>query len=437
MPATSSYLTRTTCRVCGNSDLIPLFSLGTQYVSDFVDKDKVHNGHKVPIDIDMCPRCTLVQQRHTAPPDILYSRKYWYKSGTTQTMREALRNVTQCAEHFVDLKPSDVVIDIGSNDGTLLRSYLKPCIKVGVEPAENLREEGSRGVDVFIGDFWSYEHVSSMAFQSAVGGLSPTEIPVKMKKAKVITACGMLYDLEDPNQFVADIARALAPDGLFITQLMCLKQTVERLDVGNFAHEHLEFYSLKSLVYLLRNHGLKIFDIEENDVNGGSYRLYIRHMTWCSNATATRETEGLNRVDHTLHVDEHGYDDPGLYKLMHRRMEANKQRVYDLLLEAKVRGKKVWVYGASTKGNVILQWAGIDKDLIDAAADRSPSKWGKYTVGTGIPIVSEEEFRKANPTYALVLPYAFLNEFINREAEWIRGGGSFIIPIPELRKLRQ
>ncbi len=290
-----------------------------------------------------------------------------------------------------------------------------------MEPAENLREEGCRGIDIFIGDFWSYDQVSSMAYYAGVGG---------EKKAKVITACGMMYDLEDPNQFVADIARALDPEGLFIAQLMCLRQTVEKLDVGNFAHEHLEFYSLGSLIYLLRNHGLKIFDIEENDVNGGSYRLYIRHMDYME--WGSQDIDGVDRVEHALHIMEQGYDDPNLYKLMYRRMERNKQKVFDFISGAMVRGKRVWVYGASTKGNVILQYYGIGKEMIDAAADRSPSKWGKYMIGTGIPIVNEEEFRKTKPDYALVLPYSFRKEFIEREVEWRSQGGKFIFPIPEL-----
>ena len=416
-----TYTTRTTCRVCGSANLTPLFSLGEQLVSDFVERDKVSAGHRCPIDIELCRDCTLVQAKHTAPQDFLYTRHYWYVSGTTDTMRAALADVAQAAEQRVDLKPGDVVLDIGSNDGTLLRAYTRPgIVRVGVEPATNLAEEGRRGIDFLINDFWSYERYQKdmvMAFGSP------------MKPARVVTALGMFYDLEDPNQFVADIAKVLAPDGLFIAQLMCLKQTLEKGDVGNFAHEHLEFYSLRSLHELMRRSGLEIFDIEENDVNGGSYRLFVRHR---GSNKPTQDGAAQYRLSKAAFVEKK-YDDTAMYKAFYQRISHNRDKVTSLIKFAVNGGKQVWVYGASTKGNVILQWFGLDRSRIMAAADRSPQKWGKFTIGTGIPIVSEEEFRRERPDYALVLPYAFLPEFIERERSWLLSGGKFIVPLPEPR----
>ena len=413
-----SYTTRTTCRVCGSDQLTPLFSLGVQHVSDFVPADKVTSGPKCPIDIELCRSCSLVQAKHTAPQDFLYTRHYWYRSGVTQTMRDSLRDVAAAVERTVSLKPGDVVLDIGSNDGTLLRSYSVPgIIKVGVEPATNLVGEGRRGVDIFINDFWHYKAFSD-AWTETNG----------LKRAKVVTAIGMAYDLEDPNQFIADVAKVLHPEGVFIAQLMCLKQTLEKRDVGNFAHEHLEFYSLRSLEVLFNRHGLEVFDLEENDVNGGSYRLFVRHRKGPTTpAVATRFNAGLIDEERArLH-------DPDAYVQFRSEMETNRRRVHAFVSDAVRQGKRVWVYGASTKGNVILQYYGLDHTLIEAAADRSPEKWGKFTAGTGIPIHDEETFRKANPDYALVLPYAFLPEFVERESAWLVQGGKFLVPLPTPR----
>ena len=424
-----TYTTRTTCRVCGSANLTPLFSLGEQYVSDFVERDKIHAGHRCPIDIELCRDCTLVQAKHTAPQDFLYSRFYWYRSGVTGTMRAALADVAQAAEQRVDLKAGDVVLDIGSNDGTLLRAYTRPgIVRVGVEPATNLAEEGRRGIDFLINDFWAYERYQKdmvMAFGSP------------MKQARVVTALGMFYDLEDPNQFVADIAKVLAPDGLFIAQLMCLRDMIALSDVGNLSHEHLEFYSYRSLEYLFGRHGLEIFDLETNSVNGQSTRLYVRHK----GSPLIREgqsTEDVMRAMLTVKVAlaaerDHRLDEPQMFQLWMATLADRRNRCVEFVRREVAAGRQVWVYGSSTKGNVILQWAGLDRSLIQAAADRSPEKWGKFTIGTGIPIVSEEEFRRERPDYALVLPYAFLPEMIERERAWLLRGGKFIVPLPEPR----
>lgn len=435
------YTTRTTCRVCGSADLTSLFSLGEQFVSDFVNQEDIHKGHKCPIDIELCNNCTLVQAKHTAPQDFLYSRHYWYRSGVTKTMRDALRDVTRAAESYVNLKPNDIVLDIGSNDGTLLRSYthlppdhpkrnLQYLIRVGVEPAINMIEEGSDGIDLLVTDFWSWEAYAKAYIDQFLDDSTPQE---DVPKAKVITACGMFYDLEDPNQFIGDVAKALAYDGVFIAQLMCLKQTLDKGDVGNFAHEHLEFYSLKSLQYLMNKHGLYIFDIEENNVNGGSYRIYVRHMGQ-SATIHSKDHKGILRVA-TAVDQEFKLHMPDSYVGFRSELISNKRMVVGFIRDKVAYGKKVWVYGASTKGNVILQYYGLDNFLIEGAADKSPEKLGKYTIGTGIPIVSEEQARAAMPDYFLVLPYSFLDEFVEREKDqpWRVNGGKFIVPLPEFK----
>jgi hypothetical protein len=407
-----NYTTRRTCRVCDSEKLSSLFSLGNLYISNFVDK--AHQGPKAPLEMVLCDNCSLVQLKHTAPQELLYAGFYWYKSGVTETMKKALRDITQKAEERFKLKEGDVVLDIGSNDGTLLRTYEIPgIIRVGVEPAKNLAEEGKRGVDCFINDFWNLEN-----YNKAVN-----------KKAKITTAIGMFYDMEDPNQFVFDAAQSLSNDGVFIAQLMCLKNMIDSNDVGNICHEHLEYYSFNSLEYLLNKNGLEIFDVEKNDVNGGSYRVYSRLKG--SNITCDGGLERVKKVK----KDEEGIKDKQTFIDFYKRIEDNKKKCVDFIRQENEKGKKTWVYGASTKGNTILQYYELtDKDIV-AAAERSSFKWGKYTIGTNIPIVSEDEARKAKPDYFLVLPYTFIKEFYQREGDWRANGGKFIVPLPDFKVL--
>jgi NDP-4-keto-2,6-dideoxyhexose 3-C-methyltransferase len=402
------------CRICHSEDVEPLFSLGEQYVSNFLSEGD-DPGEKVPIELMFCRNCTLVYLKHTAPQEILYRRYYWYRSGVTQTMRNALADITHQVEALVPLQEGDIVLDIGSNDGTLLRSYRnKDIITVGVEPANNLENEGRKGLDHFIHDFWLYD-----TYKEHIG-----------KPAKAITAIGMFYDLDDPNQFIADIAAALAPDGLFIAQLMCLRDMYELNDVGNLAHEHLEFYSLRSLDYIFGKCGMEIFDIDFNSVNGRSTRLFVRHSE--TRHLRPAAVGAKSRLENAYAAEEPLHD-PETFKTMFNAMEENKRKTVEFIENAVEEGKIVWVYGASTKGNTVLQYYGLTSDLIVGAAERSPEKWGLHTVGTKIPIYSEEDARKADPDYFLVLPYAFLSEFVKREHEWRDRGGRFIVPLPELR----
>ncbi|MBU1086389.1 MAG: class I SAM-dependent methyltransferase [Candidatus Omnitrophica bacterium] len=396
-------ITRTTCRLCGADKLQDIFSVGDQYVNDFVPKDKIGQGIKAPLDLVMCSKCTLLQLRHTAPQELLYSRHYWYRSGVTDTMRKALRNITEQVESMVELKSGDVVLDIGANDGTMLATYATEGIyRVGCEPADNLIDMLKQNTKYVMHDFWNYEKYMELAGQWGFG------------KAKVITAIGMFYDLEDPNKFIKDAQRALAEDGIFVAQLMCLAPMIEKNDLGNICHEHLEFYSLDSLKYLFETNGLEMFKIEENEINGGSYRIFARHYK----GTGMKFDEKFTLDDIMAFV---------------KRLETNRKLCVDFIKEEVAKGKTVYVYGASTKGNVILQYYGLDHTLIKAAAERSPEKWGKYTIGTWIPIVSEEEARRAQPDYFLVLPWAFFDEFYKREEKWRSKGGKFIVPLPEFR----
>ena len=391
------------CRLCGSDKMKFVFSIGNQYINDFVPADKVGQGIRAPLDLVMCNNCTLIQLKHTAPQELLYSRHYWYRSGVTETMRAALRDVAQAVEGLVDLKPGDAVLDIGANDGTLLAAYSgKDLIKIGCEPADNLIELLKKNTDYVMHDFWSYESLMEHSARWGAG------------KCKAITALGMFYDLEDPNKFIGDAAKALAPGGVFVAQLMCLASMLKQNDLGNICHEHIEYYSLESLRYLFENNGLEIFKIEENAVNGGSLRIFGRHLD-----------KGSIPFDEKLSVSD----------LMEfkARIDDNMKKCVAFIEQEVAKGKTVYVYGASTKGNVILQYYGLDTKLITAAGERSPEKYGKYTVGSWIPIISEADARAQQPDYFLVLPWAFFDEFYKRESDWRAKGGKFIVPLPDFR----
>jgi NDP-4-keto-2,6-dideoxyhexose 3-C-methyltransferase len=423
----------TRCRSCGSGRLTPALSLGEYYPSDFVPPGEERSATPIPIELALCESCTLVQARYQPDQHATYAQKYWFKSSSSPANREALADVARAVEARVPLKAGDVVLDIGSNDGTLLRSFTTPgVVRVGVEPAPNLAEEGSRGVDVLVNDFWSADAFWRPFEAEALSGrLCPVGL---VPRARVILALGMLYDAPDPNPFIRDVAAVLAPGGVFVAQLMCLRQTLAMNDVGNLTHEHLLFFSLASLDALYRRHGLVIADVEENAVNGGSYRVWAQHAD-----------EAWSQKGSMWHVDPHGLrslsavraesvmrlDRPARLTDFGWRVNASAGRLRDFVLSERAKGKRFWALGASTKGCLILQHAGLDASLIDACADPDPAKQGLVMAGSGVPVRSEEEFRQANPSYAIVLPYAFRKQIAEREAAWRAGGGRFVYSIPE------
>lgn len=412
----TEVLVRTNCRVCQNSSLSPVLSLGDQYISDFVDT--MTENASAPLELVICNAdeggCGLLQLKHTADQGSLY-RNYWYRSGINQTMRDALQNITTKASELVKLESGDFVIDTGSNDNTLLKSYTKQDIhRVGFEPATNLMPYAKDPNITVINDFFSAE---------------PFLKASKNQKAKIITSIAMFYDLENPNTFTADAASCLHKDGVWIIQMAYLPSMLLDNIFDNICHEHLEYYSLLSLENLLERHNLKVIDVELNDVNGGSYRTYITHKDNTNIVPfegARDRIEALRNQEKTMKLDTL---DP--YQDFAQNVENIKEQVTSFIKQEVENGKSVYVYGASTKGNTLLQYFGLDSTTITAAAERNPDKWGKKTVGTLIPIISEEDARAAKPDYFLILPWHFLPEFKTREQEYLTSGGKFIVPLPK------
>ena len=333
-----------------------------------------------------------------------------------KTMTDELYGIAAKVESLVELEPGDFVLDIGANDGTLLRGYKIDGInKIGFEPAKNLSIWNKEGTTKIIEDFFNFSD-----WQKEFGGA----------KAKSITAIAMFYDLDNPNEFVADVAKCLDDDGVFIIQMSYLPLMLSQNAFDNICHEHLEYYSLLSLENLLKRHNLEVFDVELNDINGGSFRIYIKHKNRGNKVKISKDAdERLNSLRNN--EKKLGLDNRVIYDEFAKRVYEIKDKVYNFINEEVKKGKRVYVYGASTKGNTLLQFFNLDNNLITAAAERNSDKLGKKTVGTLIPIISEEEARTQKPDYFLILPWHFLKEFRKREKEYLKSGGKFIVPLPE------
>ncbi len=402
------------CRVCSKKALQSIISLGEQYIVNF-SESKSNDGVLVRLDLVLCNEddggCGLLQLKHTVPEELLY-RNFWYKSGVNQSMINALKNITDQIKERISLNSDDIVIDIGANDGTLLRTYeRKDLVLVAFEPAKNLVEDVKKGTSKVINDFFNFKSFSD-------------EFP--NKKAKVITSIAMFYDLENPNEFVKDISKILSDDGIWVIQMNYLVTMLENNAFDNIVHEHLEYYSLNSLEKLLSRHNLEVFDLEINDVNGGSIRTYIKHkevkILITSKVQEVRKNElkmGLNKITPYIEFAE--------------RIKELKNQTCQFIKNEIKNGKKIYVYGASTRGNTLLQYYGLNSEIITAAADRNPMKWGKKIIGSEIPIISEEQARKENPDYFLILPWYFLDEFLKREENYLKNGGKFIVPLPKFK----
>ncbi len=413
-------VTRTTCRICGSKSLTPVVSLGDQFIGGVLASEDgtAFIKRKVPLDLVRCDpgmdqeACGLVQMRHTVPPKVLY-HKYYYQSGINQSMRDNLASIARLAESHVSLEPGHLVLDIGCNDGTLLQSYKTSGLRLlGIDPSDVALQAREKGLQV-VNDFFS-----ARAFHSAY----PDD------KARVVTSISMFYDLENPHAFVEDIRSVLHERGIWILEQSYLPSMLKINSFDTICHEHLEYYSLAALERLFSDHHLEVLDVHLNDVNGGSFRLVVGHA-----GKHTIKPEANDRTQELrLREFEMALDTDAPYAEFRANIEKIKADLNAFLKKAKAEGKLVHGYGASTKGSTTLQYCGVNSELLPAIADRNPRKWGSYTIGTNIKIISEDESRQLKPDYYLVLPWHFMDEFVKRESEFLGRGGKFVVPMPKV-----
>jgi NDP-4-keto-2,6-dideoxyhexose 3-C-methyltransferase len=393
----------TECRSCHKPlPSEPVFSLGEVPVIEFPSSPE-GRGLVAPLDLVECPACELVQLKESVDADLLF-RDFWYRSGVTGSMKQALRDIVESAITRANLEAGDAVLDIGTNDGTLLEFYDPNLLRVGFEPARDLAKvAAAKGLTIFP----DYFTVMSFIDRSWLG------------RFKVITAISMFYDLDDPGEFLEAVKLALEPQGIFIVQMNYLGTMLQNLCVDNICHEHVAYYSVRSFSNLIEKHGMTITGIEMNDVNGGSARFYIQ---------SAGETPSSVKAAIAAEA-------PNNWPKFCLKLNTMRQLVIEHLSAARKQGKRLAICGASTRGLTLLHFLGLGHETFSCAGDRDSRKHGRYYGNTGIPIVSEQEARE-NADVMLVLPWHFAREIIEREQAWLQAGGELVFPLPKPRVVK-
>lgn len=407
--------------IIDKTELQYAFDLGSLAISDFVITQP-NNLEKFPLRLGFSPTSKLLQLIDKVDTNKMYG-KYWYRSGTNDSMKTALKNIVDSVLKIYNGPKNGVWLDIASNDGTLLSYVPDSFYRCGIDPADNSFITESSKYGSIVKDYFS-----EISYNKTVPGLL-------QKKVNIITCIAMFYDLDNPIEFMQDINKVLDDDGIFVVQMSYTPLMVEQLAFDNICHEHVAYYTLESLKCILDKTGFQIKDVEMNDVNGGSFRVYIQKNIAQENSfgSAPQRDIGKARIAMmTVYEQEKRVNTLQYYLKFFENILNLKFSTFNLIKDLKNKGKTIWVYGASTKGNTLLQWFGLDKTLIDGAAERSPYKYGMHTIATDIPIYSEEYMRKVRPDYLLILPWHFIDEFKQREKQYLEGGGKFIVPCPKL-----
>jgi hypothetical protein len=399
-----------------------LFNLGELYVSDFLGENDEPRGGKVEMKMMLDESTGNVRLEKAAPLDVMYG-KYWYRSGINQSMKNELQRIVNSILDVKKLKENDIWVDIACNDGTMFDFIPNNIIKIGIDPVDNsYKNESEKRSDLIIQDYFSADVYKKSKFGT--------------QKAKVVTSIAMFYDLENPDTFIQDVGEILDDNGLWVLQLSYTPLMIEQLAFDNICHEHIYYYSLFNLKKLMEKNGFKIVDCQLNDTNGGSFRVYVMKENADVKKFATQPHRDVCnfRIQSLLTLEEKlKLDSVDTWMDFYNRILDLKEQTVSFIKSEKEKGKKIWGYGASTKGNTLLQYFGLDNTLIDGIAERSVYKWGLKTVGTNIPMYSEEQMRNEKPDYLLVLPWHFISEFVERERDFLLGGGKFIVPCPKFQ----
>jgi SAM-dependent methyltransferase len=401
------------CRVCFGKILTEVIQIEEQFLSPtFVDTNENNplSKIKVPQTLVLCDLksggCGLLQMKETVEPYLMYT-EYFYRSSTNKIMIRDLENVVKFAKSKVNLKVNDIVVDIGANDGTTIKFFPEFCNRIGVEPAKNIDWSDLSNINI-INDYFNKKSL----------------IPhiEKNKFVKIFTACAMFYDLDNPNQFVSDIKEMLDQDGVFVIQLSYLPAMLKNMNFYDICNEHLEYYSLNTLNFLMQRNGLEIYDAVENNVNGGSVLVSIAHT---GSKQKSDNYVKLLEYEHNLLLAE-----PETYINFYNKIMDLKFVVLNYINNLYKNNKNIIGLGASTKGNMLLQLFGINKDILPYISEINPTKIGKKTLGTDIELISEEKSNILKPFCKLVLPWYFKDEIIEREKNYIEAGGLLLFPMP-------
>jgi len=408
------------CRICGSPALESVFDLGTLALTGVFPKSAQadRNLTRGPLDLVKCsaggPKagCGLLQMRHSYSPPEMYGENYGYRSGLNRSMVEHLHAKVRGILKRVPLLAADIVLDIGSNDGTLLGAYPHPGARlIGMDPSGAKFRRYYPAHAELVPDFFSAER-----FRAASGG----------KPARIVTSIAMFYDLESPVDFARQVADILAPDGLWVFEQSYMPTMLDTGSYDTICHEHVEYYALAQIRWILERAGLKLVDVELNDVNGGSFSITAAKAA-SAHAPDSQSISKLESREKSL-----GLDGARPYEVFRERALRHKRELTAFVRGVRAEGKKILGYGASTKGNVILQFCGFTAEDLPCIAEVNEDKFGAFTPQTLIPIVSERDAKAMKPDYLLVLPWHFRRNIVEREQAYLRSGGKLVFPLPEI-----
>ena len=398
------------CRNCKGRKIYPLFSLGNMpFTGKFPKKNqKIPKGF---INLIICKRCNLVQLDRNFSSNYLYANNYGYSTGINYTMTNHVKKTVELLKSMTKLKSNDAVLDIASNDGTLLNFYGKDFIKVGIDPLVNKYFKYYKKINYKVSDFFSAKEI----------------IKKTKNKFKIITALAVFYDAKDPNQFLKDVDRLLQKNGVFLLEQADLLSMLKFKMFDTICHEHLYYYSTKVIIEMVSKNNLRVFDIKKNKINGGRTQYFISKKD-------SKYNINYDSINRTLREEKkHKLENKKTFVDFFRKINQLKLKTQRNLNSIILKGKKIHGYGASTKGNVLLQYFNLDKKYIEFIADRNPKKFNHYTPGTKIKIISEKRSRNLGPDYYFVLPWHFKKEILKRENKMRKKGSKFIFPLPNYK----
>lgn len=406
------YTKITECRICHNTDLQSVLDLGKMALTGLfpMPGQEVEEG---PLELVKCTgkdSCGLLQLAHNYDMEALYGDNYGYRSGLNKGMVKHLGTIVETAKSLVSLEPGDLVIDIASNDGTMLSAYGDNGYDLlGIDPTSKKFSQYYPSYVNYISDFFSIENIRTYTD----------------KKAKIITSISMFYDLPDPSDFVQQIKDTLDDDGIWILEQSYMPTMIDMVSYDTVCHEHLEYYALRQIKWLVDRAGMKIINVVLNDVNGGSFQVTV-----AKNLERKANDEHIAKL--LREEDEGGYTSGAAFEQFKKDIAIHKEQVLEFFDTAKKEGKKVFGYGSSTKGNVTLQYCGISKEMLPYIAEVNEYKFGRTSPGTKIAIISETDAHAMNPDYYFVLPWHFRKGITERESNFLASGGHLVFPLPKL-----
>jgi len=409
----TSYVEINACRVSGSKNLVTVLDLGHQALTGVFPSDSATPVTVGPLQLVWCPDSGLLQLKHSYAASEMYGDNYGYRSGLNQSMVAHLTDKVAYLERMVAPRPGEVIVDIGSNDATTLKAYKSPGLeRVGIDPTGRKFAEFYPADVRLVPDFFSAD-----AYRS----VQPN------KPARIVTSIAMFYDLEAPIEFARQIESILADDGVWHFEQSYMPSMLRLNSYDTICHEHIEYYSLGVVKTILEAAGLRLLDVAMNGINGGSFAVTAAKSSNRSLKTNSAVVDWLLAQETRM-----GLATPKPYRDFEERVFRHRDDLTRLIRALNADGKRVLGYGASTKGNVVLQFCGLTAKDIPAIAEVNAEKFGRVTPGTHIPIVSEKDALAMKPDYYLVLPWHFKDSILRREKEFLAQGGKFIFPFPEI-----